>query len=163
MVDIIPQLQRDQFVSDIHRLTIDDTRTCITVSMQENWLQAVLQIAKKKTSQTQPRQALIHGIYMEARMCYLPHGHSVKHLNVHYRCQPSVQHGRWWLVLPGQWTQVCRWTDAVVAVPFGLVVRLLLRGASHGRTPSSWLRRGTEAVACRLWPELRRRWCPAHL
>jgi len=110
LVDIIPQLQRDQFVSDIHRLTIHDTRTCITVSMQENWLQAVLQIAKKKTSQTQPRQALIHGIYMEARMCYLPHGHSVKHLNVHYRCQPSVQHGRWWLVLPGQWTQVCRWT-----------------------------------------------------
>ena len=109
LVDIIPQLQRDQFVSDIHRLTIHDTRTCITVSMQENWLQAVLQIAKK-TSQTQPRQALIHGIYMEARMCYLPHGHSVKHLNVHYRCQPSVQHGRWWLVLPGQWTQVCRWT-----------------------------------------------------
>ena len=116
LVDIIPQLQRDQFVSDIHRLTIHDTRTCITVSMHMHHSEYARELARsstanwKKTSQTQPRQALIHGIYMEARMCYLPHGHSVKHLNVHYRCQPSVQHGRWWLVLPGQWTQVCRWT-----------------------------------------------------
>jgi hypothetical protein len=32
--------------------------------------------------------------------------------------------------------------EAVVAVPFGLVVRLLLRGGSYGRTLSLWLRRG---------------------
>jgi len=108
---------RDQFVLDIFKLTIHETRTSITVNIKEDRLEAVLQ---KKVSNT-ARISIDSWLFTS-----LPHGHSVEH----HLCAIDVTSGPALVSAAGAVNANLGGRDAVAAVPFGL------GAAGHGQLPS---------------------------